>query len=211
MRKIICTFFLLIISIAVNAQDAIPGQTIYSSNFNIDNIPRNCVFYIPLGYGKHEAYPLVIMLHDKGSSAKNVIKTYGVPLHANADSASAIIIYPDAVAGHWNDGTANDTVNDVGYLSILADYFIQRYQCDPDQVYITGFGNGAAMAYKFACDLPGKAAAVASFFNAGNGGLCNNISVPVLPSTVVSLSANGKLTNATIGYMWKFFMQHKKK
>ena len=77
MRKISCTFFILLISIAVNAQDAIPGQTIYSSNFNIDNIPRSCTFYIPLGYGKQETYPLVIMLHDKGSSAKSIIKTYG--------------------------------------------------------------------------------------------------------------------------------------
>ncbi|QEC67230.1 hypothetical protein FRZ67_07950 [Panacibacter ginsenosidivorans] len=211
MQKLIYTFFILIASITADAQDAIPGQTIYSSNFNIDNIPRSCTFYIPLDYGKQETYPLVIILHDKGSSAKNVIKTYGDLLHANADSAGAIIIYPDAVDTKWNDGTNKDSVNDVGYLSILTDYFIQRYQCDPDQVYIAGFGNGAAMAHKFACDLPGKVTAIASFFNPDNKGSCNNLLVPVLPVTAISLSANGRLTTTAISNMWKFFMQHKKK
>lgn len=209
MQKIICTFFILIISIALNAQDAIPGQTIYSSNFNIDDIPRNCTFYIPLGYGKHETYPLVIILHDKGSSAKNVIKAYGDIMHSNADKDSAVVIYPDAVAGHWSDGTSNDSVNDVGYLNILADYFIQRYQCNSDQVYIAGFGNGAAMAYKFVCDFPAKAIALASFFDTANKNACTNILVPVLPAAQVT-SANGKLTDATINNMWKFFMQHTK-
>jgi len=210
MKKSACLFYALAISTALNAQDVIPGQTIYSSNFTIDGIPRNCTFYIPLNYSRQETYPLIIVLHDKGSAAKNIIKDYGDILHACADSNSTIIIYPDAVAGTWNDGTEKDSVNDAGYLSILADYFIQRYECNSKQIYVAGFGNGAAMAYKFACDLPVKVAAIASFFNQDNKGACNTVSAPVMPAADIAITANGKLTNEAIGNMFKFFMQYKK-
>ena len=149
MKKIICMFCALVTSILLYAQDAIPGQTIYSSDFNIDGIARSCTFYIPLDYGKKDDYPLIIILHDSGSNSKNMIKSYGAIMHAHADSVTAIIIYPDAVAGRWNDGTdTKDSINDAGYLSILTDYFIQRYQCNPAQVYIAGFGNGGKLIFE---------------------------------------------------------------
>lgn len=208
MKHFVCLFFLLIASISAFTQEAIPGQTIYSSDFDIDGMPRTCTFYIPRDYGKYATYSLVIILHDKGSGAKNIIKSYGDIMHANADSVTAIVIYPDAVAGKWNDGTGNDSINDVGYLSILADYFIQRYQCDPSHVFIAGFGNGANMAYKFSCDLPGKIAAVALFSNTENKVGCANIAVPVMPAAIIPSS--GKVNNTTINNMWKFFMQQRK-
>jgi len=147
-------------------------------------------------------YPLLIMLHDKGTDAKTLIKNYGDMLHANADGIPAVIIYPDAVEGKWNDDAA-DSINDVGYLSILVDYFVQRYQCNPEQVFIAGFGNGASMAYRFCCDLPGKVAAVALFSNTGTRPVCSNFTVPLMPEA-------SKVSNAAINTMWQFFMQQVK-
>lgn len=211
MKKAICIFYGLVISMLINAQDAIPAQTIYSSNFNIDGISRICTFYIPLNYGKNNGYPLVVVLHDSGGNAKNTIKNYGELIHKHADSTASIVIYPDAVTGRWIDGSAeNDSVNDAGYLSILTDYFIQRYQCNQQQVYVVGFGNGAAMAYHFNCVIPTKVTAIAAFLKKDYKPECNDASLSVMPANEIAFTVEGKLTNATINNMWEFFFQHGK-
>ncbi|CAN5757019.1 hypothetical protein BH10BAC2_BH10BAC2_07620 [soil metagenome] len=203
MKHFVFLLLVFITSTCAYTQEVIPGQTIYSSNFDIDGISRTCTFYIPLGYGKSEACPLVIMLHDRGSNAKNIIKSYGDIMHANADSISAIVIYPEAVADGWKDGTEKDSINDVGYLSILTDYFVQRYHADPTRVFITGLGNGAAMAYRFGCDLPGKVAALVAFTNTDSKSNCINLAVPVM-------RVSGKVNAVSINNVFEFFMLHRK-
>jgi polyhydroxybutyrate depolymerase len=112
--------------------DSLKGGELYSSNFLIDDIQRNFTYYMPVSYGKKDLYPLVIILHDTGKSSKDVIKSYGDKIHSMADSSGCIVIYPDAVAGHWNDKMgesfpATDTINDVAlflFLSITLEMYI---------------------------------------------------------------------------------------
>jgi len=142
---------------ASSQYEAIQPQGIYSSEFNIDNIARNITYYMPLNYGKFDTYPLVIVLHDANSSAKNVIKSLGDIIHEAADSNNAIILYPDAIAQHWNSKTgasfaATDSINDVGFISIMTDFFVQQYHCDAARIYVTGIGNGGSMAARLQCD-----------------------------------------------------------
>lgn len=190
------------------AQNSLAVQTLYNSNFDIDNIPRSCAFYIPLKYGKTDTLPLIIMLHDKNSNVKTLIKNYGDVMHAIADSITAVVIYPLAVAGTWHNSSIKDSVNDVGYISILIDYFVQRYQCSAGQIYIAGIGNGAAMAMRVACDLPAKVAAAAALLYTGNPA-CENLSVPLMHEEN-TITTNGKITNTILNDMWKFFLEHKK-
>lgn len=207
--KNLCLIFTFCFTCAVCfSQESIPGQTIYSSDFNIDEIPRTCLFYIPLNFEKADVHSLIVMLHDKSSNVKTLIKNYGDLMHAIADSVGAVIIYPSAVATMWNDGSANDSVNDVGYISILIDYFIQRYQCNAGQVYVAGIGNGGSMAMKVGCDIPSKITAVAALLHTGKPP-CEKFSLPLLPVDKISL-VNGKISNNSIHEMWKFFLGNKK-
>jgi poly(3-hydroxybutyrate) depolymerase len=192
----------------ISAQNSLGVQTLYNSNFDIDGIPRSCAFYIPLKYGKTETLPLLIMLHDKNSNVKALVKNYGDIMHAIADSVGAVIIYPSVVAGTWHDSSIKDSVNDVGYISILIDYFVQRYQCSAAQVYIAGIGNGAAMAMRFSCDLPEKVAAAAALLYIGKPA-CENLSVPLMPAEKI-VTPNAKITNTILSDMWRFFLEHKK-
>lgn len=170
--------FTLKLSSAVAQYDAIQPQGIYSSEFNIDNIPRNITYYMPLNYGKSDTYPLVIMLHDANSSTKELIKNYGNIMHSNADSTGAVIMYPEAFAQHWNSksGTpfpATDTINDVGFITIMTDFFVQQYHCDPERVYVAGIGNGGEMAGLLLCENPKKYVKAASI-NANKNSTCSN-------------------------------------
>ena len=145
--------------------DSIKPQGIYSSNFIIDEIPRTITYYMPLQYGKQESYPLLIVLNDEKSNAKASIKKYGDLIHAKADSAGCIIMYPDAVSGHWHSKTkegVKDSVNDVGFISIMLEFFVQQYGCDVNQVYLLGMGSGGDMCYRIHCESIYKPALIAS-------------------------------------------------
>src|SRR3954452_21220547 len=92
-------------------------QGIYTSDFNIDNRPRLITYYMPLNWGKKDLYPLVVVLHDANSSAKSTIKSLGDFINAKADSSDCVVLYPDAIAAHWNSKTdtssaAKDSIND---------------------------------------------------------------------------------------------------
>lgn len=145
------------------------AKGLYTSDFVIDAIPRNITFYIPHNYGKYDTYALIFFLHADGETGKTIIKKYGDDIQALADSSGSIVVYPDAAKGHWSSKLGNhaatDTINDVGFLNIMIDYFIQQYKCDPDRVFAAGFYNGGEMAWRAACDMQKKIAAIAPFIS----------------------------------------------
>src|SRR4051812_34993919 len=173
--------------------EAIQPQGIYTSDFNIDNIPRLITYYMPLNWGKKDLYPLVVVLHDANSSAKNTIKNLGDIIHAKADSSDCVVLYPDAIAAHWNSKTgtpfpATDTIKDPGFISMMVDFFIQQYQCDPQRLYVIGIGNGGDMTKLLNCYGPkNKFAAVASI-NGSNANPCQNSDT----SNILEVSAPAK-------------------
>lgn len=204
MRRLISIIFLFAVSFYTSAQ-ALQPQTLYSSDFIIDEIPRNFNFYIPLHYSGGDSHALILFLSDN-STAKNSIEAYGDIMHANADSNNTVVVYPDAVR-HWNNGLSKDTINDAGFLSILIDYFVQRYQCNPLQVYVCGLGNGGAMAYKLQCDYPTKVTAVAAFFSNQNKNLCSNAGTFFMNTQQNPSTANTRFDAVIIKNMYGFFMQ----
>ena len=148
--------FILLLSFSASAQsELLKPRGIYTSDFVIDQIPRSITYYAPLRYGKKEDYPLLILLHNDKDNAKSVIKKYGDFIHASADSSGCMVMYPDAVSGHWNskeNSEVKDTINDAGFISIMLDYFVQQYHCDPNRIYLMGIGSGGAMCYRFNCE-----------------------------------------------------------
>jgi len=210
--------FIFILSSATFCQEnSLKGGEFYSSNFLIDSIQRNFIYYLPVNYGKKDEYPLVIFLHGQNESSKTIIKNYGNKIQVLADSSDAIVIYPDAVAAHWNDKPgagfpSTDKVNDVGFISILVDYFKQVYSCDSRRVYVAGFFNGGKLAYRLSCDIPAKITAVAPFISDMNEVTkCNSDkSVAIMNTHSLTDSTNRKVDAASIEEVWKFFMSKTK-
>jgi polyhydroxybutyrate depolymerase len=52
--------------------------------------------------------------------------------------------------------------DDVGFLDRLLDALLLNYPVDPQRVYLYGYSDGAAMAYRLACDHTGRFAALVS-------------------------------------------------
>ena len=208
MLKLVAVFLLSFsLSHAFSQYEGIQPQGVYTSDFNIDNRPRLITYYMPLSWGKRDLYPLVVVLHDANSSAKNTIKSLGDIIHARADSTDCVVLYPDAVAAHWNSKTgtsssAGDSVNDAGFISIMVDFFIQQYRCDPKRLYIIGVGSGGNMAKQLNCYSTNKYAAIASI-NGNEASTCQN------SNTANTLDVNAPIKEA-IGQSWDFVLKHQK-
>jgi len=215
MKKYTLTIFLLcFFASAVFAQEgAVQTKGYYNSDFIIDNIPRYINFYIPAGFGRKEEYPLVFVMHGEGESGTTLIKRYAEDIERLADSSTAIVIYPDAIKGHWNtkmsSHAATDTINDVGFTQIMLDYFVQRYNADPGRVYVIGFNSGGDMAWRLGCNIGKKIAAIAPFItsitNAQNN--CTQ-SVPFFNAQKYTSQPVRKFSYTALNEAWNFLLQN---
>jgi polyhydroxybutyrate depolymerase len=72
------------------------------------------------------------------------------------------VVYPDGIERRWNDGRGTTAEqNDVEFVRILLDSLGREIPVNPQRIYATGISNGAGLAYRLACDLPGTFAAIA--------------------------------------------------
>ncbi len=114
--------------------------------------------------------PLVVVLHGGGVLGDPVpVIRRATRFDAKADREGAIVLYPEAVEQHWNDGrglsryrSQRDNIDDVGFISALIDRVAAALPVDRRRVYLTGASNGAMMAYRLACERPSRFAAVAA-------------------------------------------------
>lgn len=118
-----------------------------------------------------EARPAaVLVFHGGGGSIEGVVRSTG--FDATADAHGFLAVYPAGVTGPtgkmgtWNGGgccgrAARDKVDDVGFVAALIHRLVAEHGVDPARVYATGHSNGAMMAYRLACELSEKVAAVA--------------------------------------------------
>lgn len=216
MKKITSIFSLLCLfaGAATGQEAAVRPQGIYSSDFVIDGIPRNISFYIPLGYGRHENYPIVFMLHAEGETGKALMKKYNGSVQPLADSSACIVVYPDAVRGRWNTkmGTkaATDTINDPGFLTIMIDYFVQQYHGDGHRVYAMGFYNGGEMAWSLACNARTNVAAIAPFITSVQAATAECSPGKYFNPQGYMPAPGKKFSNEAIAAAWWFLMGIKK-
>jgi polyhydroxybutyrate depolymerase len=88
-------------------------------------------------------------------------------LSGQADASGFIVVYPNGTGRKksWNGGhccgeAAMNEVDDVGFIRALIGELTLVVNVDPSRVYASGFSNGAIMAYRLACELSDKIAAV---------------------------------------------------
>ncbi|KAF5415518.1 MAG: hypothetical protein C5S48_05680 [Candidatus Methanogaster sp.] len=133
-----------------------------------DGLERSYHLHTPLSYNKTEPIPLVIVLHGGGGSSEQVARATKGGFNTLSDKEGFIVVYPDGIEGHWNDGRKNikdrahrENIDDLGFISALIDKLIKESNVNPARVYATGMSNGAGMSYRLACELTGKIAAIA--------------------------------------------------
>ena len=147
-----------------------PAGTTVDGTLEVDGRSRTYHVHYPTTAPDGPA-PLVIGLHGGLGSGRQFETNTG--FDAVADANGFVVVYPDGIGGvmgnqdlrTWNAGNCcgpaqQQNVDDVAFISALIDHLSSTMSIDEDRVYAVGHSNGGIMAYRLACELSDKIAAI---------------------------------------------------
>lgn len=151
----------------------------------VDGLQRTYRLHVPPSYEEGRPIPLVLALHGGGGTGRGIERLTRGALPELSDSKGFILVAPDGVDRHWNDGRPledwrahREDIDDVGFLASLVEQLAKRYTIDSKRVYALGISNGGMMSLRLACELSGKVAAVAAVAAAMPEALARHCSPP---------------------------------
>lgn len=126
---------------------------------DVNGVKRSFYLYTPRNLSKQPS--LLIVLHGGGGSGLAVeAKTTNRKFDRLAEIYGFLVIYPNAVGGHWNDGREASNIDDVGFLRKLITMMKDRFNIGT--VYATGISNGGMLAFRLACEASDYIDAIAT-------------------------------------------------
>ncbi len=175
MKNTIVLFLLFIGSllfISACGQNAASVEPLYQikKTLFVDGFSRSYAVNLPPNYYQSANFSVVIALHGGGGDALQFETTS--KLSEKANTSRFIVVYPEGVkntgtlgARSWNAGNCCDyasdnNIDDVAFISKLIDRLVLTYKINPKKIYVTGHSNGGMMAYRLACELSNKIAAI---------------------------------------------------
>jgi len=171
MRYKACAVALVLLSIlwpvdAIALQDTALRSSVGFLQYG--GLERTYRIYVPSKYDRSRPLPTVLVFHGGGGTGDGMEKLTQGGLNRLADREGFIIVYPDGVDRHWNDGRGiqnyraqRDNIDDVGFVAALIDHLARTLTIDLGRVYATGISNGGLMSFRLARELPMRVAAVA--------------------------------------------------
>lgn len=130
-------------------------------------IERRALVHVPADVKPGHRLAVVFNLHGSGSNPEEQMARSG--LAATADEQGFVVAAPQGGVGSgtswaWNVPhvtTAPGAPDDQAFLGDLIDVLASTGCTDPARVYATGYSGGGRMISQFACDHPGRFAAIA--------------------------------------------------
>jgi len=153
--------------------------------------------YVPASYRADRPAPLLVALHGGGGSMDYMGCDEYYGLLSFAERTGQVLLLPNGVSrlrsgklATWNAGnccgSARDAqVDDVGYIRAVVERVQGQLNIDARRIRATGMSNGAMMAYRLACELPGLFSAIAAVAGTDNTRRCT----PAQPVSVLHIHA----------------------
>jgi polyhydroxybutyrate depolymerase len=143
---------------ALPAQSHAPIET--RRTIQAGGVERSYLLHLPASRGAGRPVPLLLVFHGAGGQGAGIASHTG--LTGPATARGYAVAYPDGLERRWNDGRGMSAgQDDVEFIRILLDSLGHELPVDLKRIYATGISNGAGLAYRLACDLPGIFAAIA--------------------------------------------------
>jgi polyhydroxybutyrate depolymerase len=142
----------------------------------MDGLNRHALVYVPNGMPS-DAWPVVLMLHGAGGTGQWMLLE--TRWDEEAERKKFAVVLPDATLPQpdmplqffknpqvWNDGSGLPPaswvhIDDVAFLRALLDELPRYLPIDAARLYVTGFSNGASMAFRLGLELSDRIAAIA--------------------------------------------------
>jgi polyhydroxybutyrate depolymerase len=143
---------------AVAASDtATPSPGVSYATMILGNKFRDYRIYQPPTLDMTKPAPIVIVLHGSPIDASGLEGL--IHFQAEASAGGFLAVYPDGCDQDW-DPSHNSY--DIVFIGKMLDKLESQFQVDRSRVYVTGVSAGGIMAYRVACDMADRIAAVAS-------------------------------------------------
>jgi polyhydroxybutyrate depolymerase len=176
-RAVVIPTLLAVLLGACGQQQASPkaspsGGAVQHGSLTSDGLKRTYRLFIPPSLDQKRAAPLVVLLTCGPCTGDQMAELTNFDNHATV--GGFIAVYPDpfpdadsAPTGAWNAGPCcGDAwakgVDDVAFIRRLLDRLITDYRIDTTRIFAVGLSAGAFMAYRLACELSDRIAAIAS-------------------------------------------------
>jgi phospholipase/carboxylesterase len=142
-----------------------PTEGFYTSELDA---PRNQPVrtFLPVGYEPRYAYPLLVFLHGDGGNEEQIMRL--APRLSRRNFISIGLRGPVCTgprsSGHlgysWGDAADVGSIED--YLTSAVQQTRLQYHIHSERIYLAGYSEGAAMAYRLGLSLCDKVAGVIS-------------------------------------------------
>ena len=163
------------------------NEIVESFEFHDSGELREYYLYIPNSI--QDNAPLVFVLHGYSGSAGGIMGYSG--MNQIASEHGFAVCYPQGLSDQsgynfWNVGYEfhqNQTVDDVAFLSSLANFLQDEYNLNEENTFSTGMSNGGDMSYMLACqanDVFKAIAPVAGCMMEEIYNTCDSSPVPIL-------------------------------
>lgn len=145
------------------------------------SLERSYVIHVPVPAVGREA-ALVVVLHGLGGDGANVLEQGRWVEKANAEGF--IVVAPEGIPEDptrparffgnkrsWNAGPATGSpteargIDDVGFIAAVIREVQRLHRVDARRIHVTGFSNGAGMAFRVGAELPEVVASIAPVAN----------------------------------------------
>ena len=141
--------------------------TVTKGSITVDGLQRTYRTYVPRGLAKGSS--LVVVMHGSGENGGQIRVGTGYGFDRLADAHGFAVVYPDAYQGYWDVCSVVGAVNakglkidDVKFLTGLADRLVGEIGVDPSRVFAVGGSRGGSMALRLALEAPSRFRAVAA-------------------------------------------------
>jgi poly(3-hydroxybutyrate) depolymerase len=128
---------------------------------------RTVIVEIPEGFDPTELHPVLFVFHGGGSKASRMY-TNRANLREIAGDRQIITVFPQGTSSGgdsygWNwAGLPTNTADDVGFVSALIDWMIEKMPVNSERIYTSGFSAGGGLSQRVAAHRPDLIAAAIS-------------------------------------------------
>lgn len=166
MQRVLCLFFLTVfMTISITSCSSPIPASDSERKLTIGDLERSYLLHVPPGLNKSQPVPVVFAFHEHFDNASAMQQMTG--FNAISDKGGFLVVYPEGIGSSWNVGrccgaAVTKNADETAFVQKILKDLRKVAKIDTKRIYVTGFSNGGALAYRFACEMSDTFAAIAS-------------------------------------------------
>jgi polyhydroxybutyrate depolymerase len=134
----------------------------------VEGLERTYLLHVPPGTSTSSPIPLILVFHGHRMNAEYLLAMTG--FNEIADAGKFLVVYPNGTgltealsfnAGLCCGSAVKNNIDEAEFVRRIIADLEGTYTIDPKRIYVTGFSNGALLAYRLACEMSDTFAAIA--------------------------------------------------